>query len=177
MVATLLALAVLCSCVKAPPFPDPPAPPNPANVLRDLNIAIAATDAAMVGLVANKVISPETGAQVVSAFALMPGIAQQIMVELSSTDSNLLRAQKITAWLAPEVALIDQLPPNARIYASAALSCWQVFLAYYNVPASGQMQASKASTRYAASKLDPIRGAIVDLTEHTAAAEAKFPKR
>jgi hypothetical protein len=177
LLAMAIAMVLLIGCVHAPPGPQPPAPPNPANILRDLNIAVAATDALMVGLVATKVISADTAAQIVSAFAPMPGIAQQIMAELSSPDSNIVRAQKITGWLAPELALIDKLPPNARTIAQGALAVWQTFLAYFNVPSTGQLQASKASASYSADKLDPIRGAIVDLTEHTAAAEAKFLKK
>ena len=152
-----IALLILCLCLTGC---------APGTVLTSLSAAVAATDALVISLAATGNMDPDVATQIIAVISPLPGISQQIVAELSSTDSNALRAAKVTALLAPVLARIDALPASARAIAAATLAAWQAFLSAYPVPAAGNLSASKQSTKFDAKALDKIRGSIVDLTDH-----------
>ena len=121
----------------------------------------------MIGLAAGGVVSPTVAAQVMAAVNQLPSVSQQIVAELSSTDSDIVRAQKITEWTAPVLAQIDALPPTAKMYANAVLMAWRAFLAFYPVPTPSMMlRADRHSTKYDAKRLDEIRDEVFSLTDN-----------
>ncbi len=155
LIVSAVACLILAGCLKSPVVPNPPPVPTPSDLVSKLNVAVAATDAAVVGLTIGGVITPETGAAIVAAVALLPGISQQIVAELSSADSDIARASKITALLNPVLANIKALPPTARLYVSAALAAWEAFLAAYPVPvASTNLQAVRSRVHFDAKALN-----------------------
>ena len=137
---------------------------TPANVLTTLDASVAATDALVVTLAATGTMDPAVAAEVVAVITPLPGISQQIVSELSSTDTDIVRAAKITGWLAPVLKNITQLPPAAQAICAATLAAWQAFLAVYPAPAALGSVASTKTTKFSASALDKIEVHVVKLT-------------
>jgi hypothetical protein len=139
-----------------------------------LDAAVVATDAAAVSLAASGQIDPVTSAMIVAAISPLPGAAQKIVAELSSADSDVVRAQIITATLQPILAKIQALPPTAQAITSACLVAWEAFLAAYPVPVTAARTGAVArSTAFKASDLERIGDHVFKLTEDVSKLDQK----
>ncbi len=143
------------------------------QVIVTLDVAVASTDALVLSLAASGQMDPVTSAQVVAALSPLPGVAQMIVAELSSADSDVVRAQKISAALEPVLARIQALPPTAAAITSACLAAWQAFLAAYPVPATAARVGGASSTKFSAKDLNRIGEKVFKLTEDTSKLDQK----
>jgi hypothetical protein len=127
-----LALAlVLCLALAGCPGSTPI---NPDQALTALEACSAAAEVVVAALGATGTIPADLAAEITAAMLPLPEIFRQTAQELASTDSDVVRALKITEYFQPEIQALSMLPPQAQVWTGAVMSAIKVFLSFYVVP-------------------------------------------
>ena len=124
------------------------------------NAAIAATEVAVTALGQAGELPQATVILIVNAIAPAPAVASAVIQEIDSTDSDVVKAQKITADAAPLLANLKSLPPEAAAISQMVLDAWTAFINSVQPTAMAKGVAKVTSTElnwYTRHKLNGIQ--------------------
>lgn len=130
--APFLALTViLCLALAGCPASTPV---TPDQALTALEAVVASAEVVVVALGATGVIPADLAAEISVALVPLPGIFSQTAQEMATTDTDIVKALKITEYFQPEIQSLTMLPASAQVWTGAIMSGIKVFLSFYVVP-------------------------------------------
>ena len=148
-------ITVLCCCLSFTGCP----PATPSSTLTALEASVAAAEVVVATLAATGKIDMGTAVMIEAAIAPLPGVFQETVAEMSSMDTDAMKAIKITGYFEPVLKSLNALPPTAQVWVTAVVSSIRAFLAYYPMPQAG----AKLKMDRHVTKFDPTRLSTIAL--------------
>ena len=107
-----------------------------SQILTTLEGSVAATELLVAALAANNTIPADIAGPLEGAIADVPAAYTQTAAEIASSDTNAIKALKITAYFANSLQALKVLPPAAQVYAVPVINAINAFLNEINPPAT-----------------------------------------